>query len=691
MNFTENYGFYSYLIAAITYLLLLILLLKKIKNNYYVVPFILAIALSLAWSSYTAFAIPSEKYFISGTLSIETLRDGAWLFLLSALISRQYSNSNYFFLVKFKSSILIILLIVFVFAIEFFNDFRYQFQEFLGRDIRLVAHVIFAILGLILVEQLYRNASIELRWAVKFLCMGLGGLFFVDFIVYSKSLLFFRLDSLLWYSRGLMNAVVAPLLALSILRLQEEKPRISFSRKLVFHTTVLFCSGVYLVLMSLAGFYIRDYGGNWGEIAQIVFIFLAVLVFLIFSFSGKMRALTKVFLNKHFFHYRYDYRDEWIKLSKTISQLNSIDELSGFIIRTMADLVDSSGGGLWLKNDQGDFYLAENYYLGFDAPPVIGAESSLISFIKAKRWVIDFFEFSYKPELYEDVDLSIWDAEKNNVWLLIPLFRQNEIAAFVVLTKARVIRRLNWEDHDLLKTVGMQLTNALALNRASDELARSRQFEAYNRLSAYLVHDLKNLVAQIALIVKNAEKHRHNPEFIDDSIETLKNVVNKIDFLLSQLRQGEIKDTGKTIINLVDIMSDVAIQQAGNKPTLQLVAHKNRVEIMAEKEKMAAILGHLVQNAQDATADDGFVKMELSTDKHHAIIKVSDNGTGMDSKFIAERLFKPFDTTKGNAGMGIGVYEARDYILKHTGQITVDSELGKGTMFTIKLPLAPNK
>lgn len=561
----------------------------------------------------------------------------------------------------------------------------------MGRDIRLLAHVIFAILGLILVEQLYRNASMEMRWAVKFLCMGLGGLFIVDFIVYSKSLLFSRLDSTLWYSRGLMNAVVAPLLALSIMRLQEEKPRITFSRKLVFHTTVLFVSGIYLVLMSLAGYYIRDFGGNWGEIAQIIFIFFAVLLFLVFTLSGRMRALTKVFLNKHFFHYRYDYRDEWIKLSKTISELNSVDEMSTFIIRTMADLVDSSGGGLWLKNEQGDFYLAEDFFLGFDAPTVISGDSTLIKFIKAKRWVIDFFEYSYKPELYEGVNLAAWKAERNNVWLLIPLFRQNEIAAFVVLTKARVIRRLNWEDHDLLKTVGMQLTNALALNRASDELARSRQFEAYNRLSAYLVHDLKNLVAQIALIVKNADKHKHNPEFIDDSIETLKNVVNKIDFLLSQLRQGEIKDSAKTKINLVDVMNDVAIQQAGNKPTLEVVTHNNRVEIMAEKEKMTAILGHLVQNAQDATKDDGFVRMELSSERRYAIIRIIDNGCGMDSKFIAERLFKPFDTTKGNAGMGIGVYEARDYILKHSGQITVDSEVNKGTLFTIKLPLVPAK
>jgi putative PEP-CTERM system histidine kinase len=196
------------------------------------------------------------------------------------------------------------------------------------------------------------------------------------------------------------------------------------------------------------------------------------------------------------------------------------------------------------------------------------------------------------------------------------------------------------------------------------------------------------LVAQVSLIVKNAEKHRYNPEFIDDSIATLENVVNKIEHLLGQLKKGQIKNDNKTTINLSELIRDVAIQQAGNKPTLQLSASQEKIEVLGEKEKITAILGHLVQNAQEATPDHGFVRMELSKNEQQAIIKVIDNGCGMDNKFIAERLFKPFDTTKGNAGMGIGVYEARDYIVKHAGSCDVESLVGAGTTFTIKLPLA---
>ena len=685
----ENYSYYSYLTAAVANLFLLGLSLSAIKKNPVALPLMTAIVFSLVWSGYTAFLIHNDDLFTSASLPLETLRNAAWFLLLSVFISRQQFNNNYTLLLKSRLANGLMLLMGFIFALEVFSDLRYHIQQLFGQDLRLFAHVVFAVIGLMLVEQLYRNATLNLHWIIKFLCLGLGALFTVDFIVYSKSLLFEQIDSLLWNSRGFINALIAPLLAVSIRRLQtNDVARTSTSRKIVFHTTVLLGSGLYLILMSLAGFYIRDYGGNWGEIAQIIFIFLAVLLLLVLFISGRVRATTKVYFNKHFFHYRYDYREEWIKLSKTIAQLDSINELSGFIIKTLMELADSSGGGLWLKNEQGDYYLAEENNLGFYPPQLIKADQSLIQFMLKNRWVIDFIEFSKTPEVYADVDLSQWHDEQNHVFLIIPLFRQNEIEAFVVLTKAKAPRQLIWEDHDILKTAGMQLTNALALSHASDALSRSRQFEAYNRLSAYLVHDLKNLVAQVSLIVKNAEKHKYNPEFIDDSIATLENVVDKIEHLLSQLKKGLVKTDNKMIINLAEVVRDVAIQQAGHKPALQLAVNLDVCEVLGEKEKITAILGHLVQNAQEATADQGFVRLELSKDNRLAIIKVIDNGVGMDNKFIAERLFKPFDTTKGNAGMGIGVYEARDYVTKYSGSCDVESSPGLGTTFTIKLPLA---
>ena len=685
----ENYNYYSYLTAAISYLVLTLLSLMGVKKNPVVIPLVTALFFSFVWAGYSAFLIHDNKSFTSISLTLEIIRNIVWFLLLSVFISRQQFTKNYLLLVKSRFANGLIVLILISLIVEVFDNARYPIQQILGQDPRLFTHVIFAVIGLMLVEQVYRNATQESQWSIKFLCLGLGALFMIDFFVYSKSLLFAQLDSLLWSSRGFINALITPLLFISILRLQASKAlRITASRKIVFHTTVLLGSGLYLIVMSLAGFYIRDYGGNWGATAQLLFIFLALLILSILFISGKARALTKVFINKHFFHYHYDYRDEWLKVSKTIAKLNSINELSGFIIKTLCDLVDSSGGGLWLKNDQDDFYLAEESNLGFSPPFTLQKNQSLIRFMKKKQWVIDFIELAKSPHIYDDVDLSQWQNPLYNICLIIPLLQEDDIVAFVVLTKAKVTRQLNWEDHDLLKTVCLQLANALALSNASDALSRSHQFEAYNRLSAFLVHDLKNLVAQVCLIVKNSEKHKYNVEFIDDSIDTLKNIIFKMDHLLSQLKKEPLTTHNKSLINLVDIIKDVAIQQNANKPNLQLITNLDNIEIVGETQKITAIFSHLVQNAQEATADDGFIKVILSTDNQEAIIKIIDNGTGMDNKFIAERLFKPFDTTKGNAGMGIGVYEARDYIMKHDGSCIVESALGVGTTFIIKLPLA---
>lgn len=703
----ESYNVYSYLSAAIAYGILLLLSFWGIKRYTSGFTFFIAVLISFVWTLYASYNLYNDELFSSSILPFETLRNLSWYIYLLAMLSSlkalsnddhdsslEQKNTVYLslnkisFLTKSNYAISLIMVCLFVFVVELIPELTFEINQLIGMDFRLFSHVSFAIIGLILVEQLYRNTLSEQRWAIKFVCLGLGGLFTFDFIIYSKSLLFADIDFVLWNVRGIINALIVPLLAISVIRLQENSITYTISRQVIFHTSALVGTGLYLIFMSLAGFYIKEFGGNWGEIAQILFIFLAVLVLLILLFSGTIRAQLKVYFNKHFVHYRYDYREEWINLSKTLAELKSFNELSQIIIKTLANLVDSSCGGLWIQNEQGDYYLSEDYKLRFtdNELELIKQDDDAIQFLMTKQWVIDLFEYENNPEIYPQENFTRWLDRKKNIWLIIPILQQNKLKAFVVLTKPRVTRRLNWEDHDLLKTVGMQLANAFVLSQASDELSTARQFEAYSRLSAFIIHDLKNLVAQVSLLVKNAEKHKNNPEFIDDAIDTLENVVVKMQKLVNQLRQRNVKDN-KSTLNLVDVMRDVVKQQSANSPVPKFQTEFAECLIAGEQEKISAIFGHLIQNAQDATDDDGSIIMELEVYDKEVMIKIIDTGTGMDKKFISERLFKPFDTTKGNAGMGIGVFEAKSYILKHSGSIAVESEVGQGTTFKIYFPL----
>lgn len=682
--------FFSYLSSTLAYSLLL---LRSLLRKQHHTAFIMAVFFSLVWSFSVVWSTQSQHFFLADTLVFETIRNTFWLILSATLLTRQQPHKLRRQLTHSRQLYLVGLFTIFLMSIETFPHLLDSVRTLTDQDPRFIGHVIFAILGLILIEQLYRNTPLPQRWNLKFICLALGSTFAYDLIVYSKSLLYQHLDLPLWQARGFVNALTTPFFAVSLTRLDNMSSATQTTpRKVVFYSTVLFGSGLYLILMAGAGYYLKQTNAEWGDTLQTLFIALALLLLVITLTSGKIRALAKVYFSKHFFHYSYDYREEWLKISKALARLESLEELQAFIITTLTNLVESTGGGLWLKNDQGDFCLVaeQNLRLPTHALRQLKNNPHLPDYLAQKQWVIDFFELTHTPEVYDDIDLSPWCYEDSQVWLIVPLFHLNHLEAFVVLTQPRVARQLNWEDHDLLKTVGMQLANAIALTKASEALASSRQFEAYHRLSAFLVHDLKNITAQIALIVKNAEKHRHNPEFFDDTLETLDNVVGKMHRIVDQLKQGTLPNAPATRIDLKALVQKIQRQHMG-APSLQLELPEENCIIQGDVTKLNTILTNLIQNAQDASRHkaDGWVKLALSLESGAAIIKIIDNGIGMDAKFIAERLFKPFDTTKGNAGMGIGAYEARDYILKNNGLLDVESQPDHGTTLTLRLPLTP--
>lgn len=652
------------------------------------IAFLIAVGISLLWSGYISWELyTASELTLAKFLPIEIIRSASWFGYLLVLITCIRHENSYLFLSQSKYTRGLIFFTVFALVIELVPFLYITFSQIVGMDIRILFHVILAIIGLTLVEQLYRNSPSYHRWSVKFIFLGLGGVFVLDFVLYSKALLFAEIDPLMWNVRGIVNTLIIPMLGIAIFRIKNQTKRFHLSRKMIFHTVALTVTGFYLILMSFAGFYIKYLGGSWGEMVQTVFIFAALGMLLVLLFSGKVRAIAKVFINKHFVRDRYDYRECWLKISSTLAEIDSMSELYPFIITTLADLVDVSGGGLWIKNEEGHFHFAFNYKYGFNENKLILSDDELIGFLEKHQWVIDVIEYQKDPDVYDSINLTPWIEKDKNNWLIVPLYQNKMLHGFVVLSKPRLYRKLNWEDFDMLKMVGMQLTNAVVLIQSIEKLSIAKQFEAYNRLSAFVVHDLKNVMAQIGLIVKNAEMHKHNPEFIDDAIDTMENSVNKMGNLVRQLKYGE-DWLPKQRVELVNLFKEIVEQPTKRKTKPNIKSRVEECFILAEKEKISSIMVHLIQNAQDATDDEtGHIQVEIEKAEGMANISIIDNGVGMDEKFIYERLFKPFDTTKGNAGMGIGVYEAREYIHEHGGSINVSSKVGQGTTFYIRFPL----
>lgn len=543
-----------------------------------------------------------------------------------------------------------------------------------------------AIAGMVLVEQLYRNAIPQDRWSLKFLCLALGGLFAFDFFLYSEAMLFSAYSPDTWAARGAVNALLVPLIWISARRQPTESWPVVISHRMAFHTIILLGAGIYLMLMAAAGYYIRIVGGDWGNVLQSVFLFGAGVLLLVVFFSGAARARVRVFLSKHFFRYRYDYREEWLRFTAMLTEGDPGTQVFERSLQAMACLVESPKAALWLRQEDGPFRRVAHWNWS-DLDGQIPSNHPLLGFMESRQWVLDLNDYREQQDAFEDNAPPDWLVGQEETWLVVPLLWHEKLIGFMVLAQSLGKATFNWEMSDLLKTAARQATAHLAQARAAEALTVARQFESFNRASAFVVHDIKNLVAQLSLLLANAAKHKHKPEFQEDMLATIESSVARMNRMLLKLREAP-DASASGIVDLADMLNDViASKNAFSlKPSLEILGQELRVK--GDRERLVRVVGHIVQNAIEATPYTGRVDVKLAQQDDWAVITVTDTGVGMDDNFIRERLFRPFASTKGT-GMGIGAYESRAYIQELGGGIQVTSQLGRGTIFTLSLPLMP--
>jgi putative PEP-CTERM system histidine kinase len=689
MESLDLFGALGYAVAAFLFLVLAVLLSTGWRGRMQGGLLLAACFTSALWAGGLAVQAVWHSLTVQWLWVLEALRDLVWVLFLLALVEIQLKATTRLRIV-FSGLRLMALLLSGLLMLPL-EDLGVSYPALLHIDfttLRLALQVLFPVAVLVLVEQVYRNTPWEHRWGVKFLCLGIGGLFAYDFYFYADALLFKRLDINIWLARGAVNALVVPLIAVSAARNPQWSFDLFVSRKMVFHTTSLVTAGIYLLVMSLAGYYIRLYGGQWSSVFQAVFFFGAALVLVVLLFSGYFRSRVKVFINKHFFSYKYDYREEWLHLIRVLSGDVLRAPLAERVIFALGELVDSPGGALWLCSAQGGCEHERCWNLPEELLDKRGDVGHLCSFLSARRWIVNLDEYQTEPELYDGLTLPPWLGEGKRLWLVVPLLHEDDLVGFVVLERPRTVQQLNWETLDLLKTAASQAASYLALEQAARALADARQFEGFNRLSAYVIHDLKNVIAQLSLVARNAERHKDNPAFMEDAVATVRNSVDKMSRLLAQLRSatpGHRFDR----VELREVVREAVAERASQAPQPQLIVETTVDTIVfADRDRLIAVVGHIIQNAQEATRPKGKVAVRLSQRGNQAEIEVSDDGVGMDAAFIRDRLFKPFDSTKGLTGMGIGAYECREFIRSLGGRVEVSSSPGAGTRFTMILSVA---
>lgn len=687
-----NLGVLGHGLAAAGWLILFLLLLTSWRGRFQGGLLVVAVLVTLLWALRATFYASAEVAEPDWLYQfLEILRNLMWLMFLIQLLGPLIRETR----LRLWMPVVHAGLALYGAGLLGFELIGQQLEWLPGwsADTPILGHIGLSIVGLALIEQLFRNTRIQRRWATKFLYLGLGILFVYDFFFYADALLFKHLDPDIWEARGLASLLAIPLIAVASARNPQWSLEVFVSRHVILHSVTVFGAGFYLLAMAGVGYYIRAYGGNWGSVLQIAFLSGAGVLLLVLLFSGQLRAKVLVLLNKHFFSYKYDYRKEWLKFTSTLSSSDACDPPRERMIRAVAEIVRSTGGLLWVRRESGHFSVVASYNLDeryLSVLPVELATSSLVRFMEQRRWVIDLDQYQREFEVYGDLVLPGWLGQIRGAWLITPLLLEDSLQGFLVLCESPVHQSINWEDRDLLKTAGCQVASYVALLEASEALGQARQFEAFHRLSAYVVHDLKNIAAQLALVVANAARHGKNPSFVEDAFQTVANATERMNRLLAQLRKEPQASTARSLTLSSAVQRAVqarAIQMP--KPVTQLAADDDPW-VQVDPERLVAVLEHLIQNAQEASRAEGQVEVAVYREEGTAVAAVRDNGCGMDGQFIRERLFRPFTTTKGNAGMGIGVYETREFARVAGGELTVISEPNQGSTFFLRLPCVDN-
>ncbi|CAM5449245.1 XrtA/PEP-CTERM system histidine kinase PrsK [Rhodanobacter lindaniclasticus] len=670
----------SYLVAAIAFLAGSALLALSWRGQRTGALLILATAVSTLWAAFLAYAEWQRNVTDPWVMLAEVLRYGAWIAFVCALVgSRRMAGPLRGLRVAAYALWIALALYCLLPATGLFQATALTFSI----NVPLVGVLILALAGVVLLEQIYRNVEPGQRWALKFLVIALGVLFAYDIFLYSYAVLYRQFNVSAWAARGFIDALLVPLLLVAAARNPKWSLDVGVSRRAVFYSTSLMVIAFYILATAIGGYYVRLYGGDWGRVAEITLVCFALLAAVLIGFSGQARSHLRVFLHKNFFSFRHDYREEWLRLTATLSTGEA--ELPLRALRAMAQTMDSPAGVLFVRGDADDF--VPEARLNMPAPPDLRlpASAPALEFMRERRWIYDLDQ----PPPLDDERLRVPAelASLPRAWLMVPLVLEDRLVAFVVLAQARARRTFDWEDIDLLRAAGSQVASTLAQAADAQRLAETRQFEGFNRLTAFLMHDLKNVAAQQSLLLQNAARHKHNPAFVDDMLATVANSVQRISSLLEQLR-GEAAPGVRGRAQLAAVIDKTLGECRAQSPQPVFRPATEDLWVRADGDQLATVLGHVVRNAQDAAQAHGHVTLRASRAAGEAVIEIEDDGAGMDEEFIRYRLFKPFFTTKASKGMGIGAYQAREYVHSLGGAMSVRSMPGQGTTFTIRLPLA---
>lgn len=532
-------------------------------------------------------------------------------------------------------------------------------------------------------EVCLRTSGRPVRWRLKYLLLGLSGIFLVRFYFSANLLLSNTMlpDYLTIENATLFVANVV--IAFSLARNRLLGVEVTVSRHVLFRSVVVAVLACYLLVIGLLGWLLAALGIAEKLFWTSVMIFVSALALAALLLSEDVRWRVKRLLGRHFYRSKYDYRDQWMTFTKRLSSLVALDELAPQLVAAVTEAIGATKAALYLVDaHDGHYHLASALGVA-PVAPTMEPDSSLCRLLKngrphplAPARPDDSVEPAYAVRPFPEATVAV------------PLFWSGRLTGFMVVGPERTGVPYTIEDYDFLATVGEQAAGAVATTSLSEDLARSRQFAALHRFTSFVIHDIKNAVSALSLLSGNALTNFDNPEFRRDAIATLSKTVERMQGLLAKLTpmSALAGQVAFRPIDLAELLVETANSFRVNK-RVTLVTNINPVPaILGDRTALErAFLNFLTNAAQALDGAQGQITLRTEYREGLVTCTVQDTGRGMSAEFMRKSLFVPFRSTK-SGGWGIGLYQAREIMSAHHGRLDVASEVGRGTTITARFP-----
>jgi putative PEP-CTERM system histidine kinase len=559
-----------------------------------------------------------------------------------------------------------------------------------------VLHFLFLLSSVVILmnfERTLRSFTGSMRWQIKFMLLGLGSLFAVQIYTSSQALLFSSVTAALEAVNSSAVLVADILIIISLIRHRLLNVTIYFSRTALYNSITVMVVGIYLLAVGVLAKVIDYVGGSKVLPLGTFFMFLALVSLTIVLLSDRFRHRMKQLVSRHFYQSRYDYRKEWTAFTQRTTSVMEVKELCAVVTKMVSETFGVPSVTIWLWDEETQERVTlggSTVFSDTQGGPTQSIERGAVALCRYMR------EYSLPVDFDRPPDSGARELKQSHADYMcrarvrygVPLVAGQQLIGVMTLDTRLTKEPFSLEDFDLLKTIADQAAANLLNLKLSQRLLKAKEMEAFQTLSAFFVHDLKNLASKLSLMVQNLPAHYDNPAFRDDMLCLMSGCVAKMNALCSRLSPlTQRLELHRTETDLNELVRATLADLEGSLSVPLLQELRSVPKALLDPEQLQKVLVNLVLNANEAVDGRGEIRVQTEQRGRWLVLSVSDNGCGMSEEFIRQSLFQPFQTTKSQ-GLGIGLFHSKMIVEAHQGRIEVKSEEGKGSTFQVLLPIS---